>query len=275
MIRKIGLHICGWGERPLPDLLIAARELGYDGVELAPTWLEKSYNLADVDEMLREHRVSTVPAVCAGGSNYCDPKAIPDAVEMAKNFCQWIKQRGGQNVIFFPAAGRGGRRTPDEERNVYRAYEAIADAVLSEGCMPLYHNHYRVSHDVSRQILESDLENMDWKKWRLCFDTGHLVLALQDPVAMFRDWAEVVKWVHFKDVRTARFSDTSAPNPSVQKFFTELGRGVVDFPRIVEILGKANYTGWFVVEQDYSDLTPYESARISLEYLRTIMEDER
>ena len=144
MIRKIGLHMCGWGERPLPDLLTAARELRYDGVELAPTWLEKSYDLAEMDKMLREYHVSIVPAVCAGGGNYCEPKAMPGAIEMAENICRWIKQRGGQNVIFFPAAGRGGRRTPDEERNVHRAYEAVADAVLSEGCVPLYHNHYRV-----------------------------------------------------------------------------------------------------------------------------------
>ncbi len=30
---KLGLHMCGWGDRPVPDVLVAARELGYDGVE--------------------------------------------------------------------------------------------------------------------------------------------------------------------------------------------------------------------------------------------------
>ena len=32
---KLGLHMCGWGDRPVPDVLVAARELGYDGLELA------------------------------------------------------------------------------------------------------------------------------------------------------------------------------------------------------------------------------------------------
>jgi inosose dehydratase len=168
-----------------------------------------------------------------------------------------------------------GSRTPVEERNVYRAYEAIADAVLGEGCVPLYHNHYRVSHRVSKQILDSDLKNLDWTKWKLCLDTGHLVLSLKQPVAVFEEWAELVGWVHFKDVRTDRFADTALPKDGAetQRLFTELGRGVVDFLRIVEILDKAGYTGWFVVEQDYTDLTPYQAARISLDYLRTILED--
>ena len=39
MTIKLGLHMCGWGDRPVPDALVAARELGYDGVELAPAWL--------------------------------------------------------------------------------------------------------------------------------------------------------------------------------------------------------------------------------------------
>ena len=39
MTIKLGLHMCGWGDRPVPDVLVAARELGYDGVELAPAWL--------------------------------------------------------------------------------------------------------------------------------------------------------------------------------------------------------------------------------------------
>ena len=40
---KLGLHMCGWGARPVPAVLVAARELCYDGVELARAWLEKTY----------------------------------------------------------------------------------------------------------------------------------------------------------------------------------------------------------------------------------------
>ena len=270
---KIGLHMCGWGAKPLPDLLIAARTLSYDGVELAPVWLKRVYDASEVDGMLREHAVPLAPAVFVGADNYCDPAAVPGAVEKAETFSRWIKQRGGDYVIFSAVAGKNGRRTEEERRNVRRAYEAVGNAVRAQGCVPLYHNHYVVSHEVSRQVLLEDLEDIDWNTWRLCLDTGHLVLALQDPVAVFQRWGNSVAWVHCKDVRTAEFPQISTPRPFSQMHphFTELGHGVVDFSRIVEILKKAKYTGWLVVEQDHTDKTPYQSARISREYLRQIL----
>ena len=265
--------MCGWGAKPLPDLLIAARTLGYDGVELAPLWLNKVYETSEVDAMLRKHAVGLAPAVFVGADNYCDPATVPGAVEKAETFSRWIKQRGGHYVIFSAVAGKNGRRTEEERRNVRRAYEAVGAAVRVRGCVPLYHNHYVVSHDVSRQVLLEDLEDIDWNTWRLCLDTGHLVLALQDPVAIFERWAGSVAWVHCKDVRTAEFPDTGTPQAfgRMHPYFTELGSGVVDFPRIVEILDKAKYTGWLTVEQDHTDKTPYESARISRECLRQIL----
>jgi hypothetical protein len=49
---KIGLHQAGWGTRPLRELFTAARELGYDGVELAPPWLEKKHDMERVYRLL-------------------------------------------------------------------------------------------------------------------------------------------------------------------------------------------------------------------------------
>lgn len=273
MAPKIGLHSCGWGERPLPDVLVAAGELGYEGVELAPAWLEKKYDTAEVDRMLREHGVPTVPTVFAGSGNYYDRDAVPAAIEAARKFCRWIRERGGHNVIFSPVPGREGTRTAEEDANVYRAYEAVGEAVIAEGCVPLYHNHYVVSHEVSRQILASDLARMDWHKWKLCLDTGHLVLALRDPIEVFAQWAEVTRWVHFKDVRTSPSDSSGTPKPFValHPLFTELGDGVVDFRAVLDILAKADYDGWLVVEQDWTDKTPYEAARISRDYLKRIL----
>ncbi len=268
---KIGLHMCGWGETPLPDLLVAARDLGYDGVELAPTWLERHYDMADVDAMLREYGVPTVPTVYAGASNYTDVHALPQAVESARKFSRWIQERGGRNVIFGPVAGKGGMRTDEERKNVHRAYEAVGETVRSEGCMPLYHNHYVVSHEVSKQIWQEDLDGMDWTKWQLCLDTGHLVLALQDPVSVCERWAKSIAWMHCKDVRTTRFQHVAAHQSmsEIVPLFTELGCGVVKFPQILDILRSANYAGWLVVEQDQC-VSPRESARCSLEYLKDL-----
>lgn len=159
MDRKIALHMCGWGVRPLPDLLIAARKLGYDGVELALDWLEKEYGIPKVGGMLQEYDVPSAPTVYAGAGNYRDPRSLLTEVERVKKFCHWIKKSGGQGVIFSPVIGKNGRRTADEERNIYRAFQVVGDAIVSEGCVPLYHNHYVFSHELSRQIFYDDLDN--------------------------------------------------------------------------------------------------------------------
>jgi sugar phosphate isomerase/epimerase len=50
--------------------------------------------------------------------------------------------------------------------------------------------------------------------------------------------------------------------------FTERGRGVVDFPSIMEAI-KSLDLEWLVVQQDTSDLEPKKSMAINREYLRS------
>ena len=49
--------------------------------------------------------------------------------------------------------------------------------------------------------------------------------------------------------------------------FLELGRGIVDFPSVFEVVKSADIE-WYVVEQDRTDRTPKESMAISRRYLK-------
>ena len=234
----------------------------YDGVELAPAWLEKEYDPGVVDVMLKKYCVPSAPAVYAGSGNYRDPAILDTEIDRVKKFCLWIRKRGGQGVIFGPVIGKNGRRTLKEAKDIHNVYEAVGDAVLSAGCTPLYHNHYVFSHEVSNEILRYDLENMDWRKWKLCLDTGHAVLCLHEPVEIATKYSTVIGWMHLKDLRKPDFGDLAAPKPftDLHQFFVPLGQGIVDFPAILDVLDKAGYAGWLTVEQDYSHTTPYEAA---------------
>ena len=59
---RIGLHCGGWDSRPLGELFGAAHELGYDGVELAPPWQEKKYDMEDVYRMPLAAGTTLAPA---------------------------------------------------------------------------------------------------------------------------------------------------------------------------------------------------------------------
>ena len=66
-----------------------------------------------------------------------------------------------------------------------------------------------------------------------------------------------------KDIVPVR--DPSAPWWSG---FRELGRGTVNFPAIVDVLGRAGFDGVLCVELDSPRICGYKSAAISRQYLR-------
>jgi inosose dehydratase len=101
-------------------------------------------------------------------------------------------------------------------------------------------------------------------------DTGHLVLALTDPVAFVMKWAEKVSWMHCKDVKTADIAALERPGVRWQDHFTPLGTGVVDFPKVLQSLDDVGYESWLVVEQDNSP-DPYQTSKISIAYLRRVL----
>jgi len=262
---RVGLQKAGWGDTPLTDFFAAARDLGYEGVELAPPWLEKEgHRMDDVDRLLVKSGTALAPAVFVGGHELRDSSARKAYLAKARKHARWIVSHGGKYLIYSTV----GHSSETERRQVFAAYDAVADAVLGEGCVPLYHNHFKESYPLSRQFLEEDLDELDWSRWKLCVDTGHLVLALTDPVKFMEQWADKVCWMHCKDVRSSDVKTLSQVRWSEN--FTILGTGVVDFPAILKRLASAGYDSWLVVEQDNTP-DPIATSRRSIKYLKNIL----
>ncbi len=264
---RIGLHCAGWGGRPIAELFRAAHQLGYDGVELAPPWQEKQYDMEELFRTLLAAGTALAPAVFVGGQELRDRDARRAYLRKAQKHARWIKNHGGRYVIYSTVGGRRGPRTAEESKNIGEAFRAIAHVVHAAGCTPLYHNHYVGGYRLSKLLLEEDLEMLDWSRWRLCVDTGHLVLALTDPVAFVTRWADKVAWMHCKDVKTADPGKLDRPGVRWQDHFTPLGTGVVNFPAVFRALAAVEYDSWLVVEQDNSR-DPYETSKVSIAYLR-------
>ena len=106
-------------------------------------------------------------------------------------------------------------------------------------------------------------ENTDPEFVFLTIDTAHTVLGGMDPVETVEKYAGRVRYMHMKDILPVE-------DPSVPWYsgFRELGRGIVNFPKIVSILGKAGFDGVLCVELDRPRVCGYRSAAISRQYLR-------
>ena len=120
------------------------------------------------------------------------------------------------------------------------------------------------------------MENTDPKYVFLCFDTGHFTFAGEDPVKMLEKFADRVGHVHLKNMRMplvekARAEHWSFLDAVRAGAFTVPGDpdGCVEFDAVFDLLDKAGYTGWIMVEaeQDPAKANPFEYAKMGREYI--------
>jgi len=109
----------------------------------------------------------------------------------------------------------------------------------------------------------------------LLYDTGHLVFAGEDHLAVLKKWGARVRHVHLKDVRApvlerVRKEDMSFLAAVKAGAFTVPGDGSVDFAPVFKELASIGYEGWWVVEaeQDPALADPLEYAIKARKYIR-------
>ena len=151
----------------------------------------------------------------------------------------------------------------------------VGEATLREGVRVCFHNHVG-SFIETRDEIDRLFANVDRNLVFQGPDLGHLAWAGDDVVQFCRDYADSIKTVHIKDIDPAVRAEGVAKQWDYQAFsehgiFTELGQGLVDFPAVFEVLAKAGFAGWVVVETDVTQKrTALESATISRNYLKSI-----
>jgi inosose dehydratase len=114
-------------------------------------------------------------------------------------------------------------------RQVFRAV-ARCRAI---GLEPAFHHHLGTSIQTPEEIDRL----LELTELSLCLDTGHLLAAGGDPLAVLERWGHRVRHVHVKDAK---------PDGT----FCRLGEGTLDLAGFFGALRDLGYEGWIVVEQD-------------------------
>jgi inosose dehydratase len=233
---------------PEPDQFLAAvREAGYAAVDLGPPgYLGDGSSLR---ARLERHGV----ALCGGWIQLAANDDLDSACASLDAFAAApVGPRPPVPTLAAdgppsPLAGHPGR-LDEAGWAAYRTVLLRAAALCRErGFEPAFHQHIGtwIEHpdDLDRLLEETDLD--------LCLDTGHLLLAGADPVAVAERWRARLRHVHLKDVRLDRArSFAGQPLKEIWRrgVFCELGHGALDLPAFLAELG--DYAGWLVVEQD-------------------------
>jgi inosose dehydratase len=165
----------------------------------------------------------------------------------------------------------------DAWRTFARGAERVAQAVKEQtGAETVFHHHCGGFVETPEEVATL-LRSTSPELVGLCLDTGHWTFGGGDPLAALEEHGARVRHVHFKDADPAVMKDVRAAGRDYVEavgagVFCELGRGAVDFARLLELLRGRSYGGWIVVEQDVFPGMgdPLESAKRSRAYLRSL-----
>lgn len=136
-----------------------------------------------------------------------------------------------------------------------------------------YHHHMGT---VVQTAEETDrlMEMTDPGLFSLLYDTGHLAYCGEDVTEVLRKHVGRVKHVHLKDIRPDVVNKVRAERLSFLQgvragTFTVPGDGAIDFAPVFDILDRAGYKGWMIVEaeQDPAVADPLEYALKARKYI--------
>jgi inosose dehydratase len=99
------------------------------------------------------------------------------------------------------------------------------------------------------------------RRMGLCIDVGHTQRSGIDPSESAEKYADRLLDVHIKDVSAA----------TAQGRTVEIGRGVIDIPKLLRTLKRIKFAGTLALEYEKDDKDPLPGAAESIGYLRGVL----
>ena len=287
---------CSWGilefERTVTpatyqQVIEEISRAGYAGTELGD-WGFMPTDASTLRHEIERHGLQLIAAFVPVA--LAERAAHADGRETAVRTASLLRHAAGPEALI--VLSDENDRVPDREQNagritaehglddphwaiVAQGAEAIATAVRDQaGLRTVFHPHCGGYVETESEI-DQLMQRTDPTLLGLCLDTGHITYAGGDPLAVLKRYTSRIWHVHFKDCDDAVASQARAMQLGYlaavrNQLFCELGRGAVDFAKVVATLQQIGYDGWIVVEQDvfpgYG--APQESARRSRDFLR-------
>lgn len=278
-----------WGVDPARPYLISReryveefKSLGLTATELGPD----GFLPADPDEL---DAYLAAEAIRVIGGWVPIPLAFQglydEHVTYLRRAASQFERAGGEVLVLGPVWDdlgyeRRGVLSTDDWTTFFRNLADVQDIARDHGLVVALHQHIGTVIE-NQSELDRLLDNSDVK---ICVDTGHMVTAGIDPVAVVAKDPSRVAHAHLKDITLeqaslVRSGENSFDVAVKDGLFRPLGTGDVDIPAVITTLESAGYQGWYAIEQDCI-LTevpavgegPVRDARISYEYLVDLAE---
>jgi len=266
-----GLELGPYGYVPL-DLDLVSEALSRRGLFIAAgTIFDDLVSPANRDKLLRQ-----TDEICALISGLPQPEQLPGQ-RYATPYLT-VMDWGHDERDY--AAGHSDRapRLSDAWAGMVANILAIAELARERyGVRAVIHPHAGGYIEFADEIarIAGDVPN---EIAGFCLDTGHLFYAGMDPVATLEKYADRLDYIHFKDIDIAVFQRVMGERirffeACAQGVMCPIGRGVIDYRAILNLLDRIGYEGFITVEQDRDPLNAGGSladVKASREYLKSV-----
>lgn len=230
-------------ERDFAGTLRKVAALGFDGVEFAGYGSLPVMEVRNImDELGLKAAASHVPLD-----------------DLESNLAQVIEDQEilGSRYIVCPYL-RADARTEKDYHALISLLDNVGEKCRAAGITLCYHNHDFELDRLSdgRMALETILDDTKPENVKAEFDIYWLTKRNEKPAEWIKRYQGRTPLVHLKDMTTDQ-----------EQFFAELGTGGVAIESVLE-MGEEAGVKWWVVEQDASRRTPFESIEMSMDYLK-------
>lgn len=301
---KISGAPCCWGVDdpknpylpPWERVLSEASQAGYKGIELGPY----GYIPMDIEKVQAELEKNDLTIIA--GTIFDDllsESNLDNLLKQVDDICSLVTklpqtpQEEGQKFLtpylvimdwghderdYYAGHPEKAVRLGEEDWNTMMNHiRLLSERAKQYGVRPVIHPHaggYIEFEDEIKKLVE----DIPYEVAGLCLDTGHLYYSRMDPIQWLRNYANRVDYIHFKDIdldvyhqvmnERIRFFDACAKN-----VMCPIGRGVIDYVQIRQLLDEINYHGYITIEQERdprnSD-TSLRDVKQSVDYLKSV-----
>jgi inosose dehydratase len=271
------------GDTPLETCLSEGKSAGFAGFELGHKFPRDPEILGPI---LDKHGLQLVSGWYSG---FMLERTAEEEIEAVQEHLNLLKSLGSKVMVFCEVTHciHGNDQVPLSQRPTFpkdqwdqyiERLTTFARYLQSEGVHLAYHHHMGTviqSEEDIHRLMESTGPEVG-----LLLDSGHLVYAGGDPVAVAKRWIDRIVHVHCKDIREAILKDALNRDLPFLKavlngVFTVPGDGFIDYESIFKELKEGDYNGWMVVEaeQDPSVATPLTYATMGYKNLKILAKD--
>ncbi|HEX3617802.1 MAG TPA: TIM barrel protein [Solirubrobacteraceae bacterium] len=216
---------------------------GFSGVELFDgNVVEYAERQEALRQLLEEHGQELVGVY--SGANFIFEEVLDQELWRIERAAEVAAELGAEYLVVGGGAQTLEPPTDQEYQRLATGLERVVAIARRWDLTPTFHPHMSTIVETSDQ-LERTLANTSIG---ICPDTGHVLLAGDDPAELIRRHAKRLEYVHVKDV------DLSTGR------FVPLGDGALDLAGVMGVLQEVGYDGWVTVELD-SWPDPLDGAR--------------